>query len=419
VASTEGEAMAPLSHDALAAGRSTLATQFRRIWQSETGLGPILIGFAALVVYFYIRSPVFLSAGNVTNLFVQATIFILLGMAEIWLLLMGDIDLSIGYTAGISGGLAVILTNTVHHWPFEIALPLAILAGTLVSTLWGVICVYLRLPSFIVTLAGQIGLFGLLLYLIDSQGSTGGALPVQEEVLYGLVNNNLTPVWTWVVIMASVAVLSYLTVRGEQRRRSAGLDGKPVWLTVVKIVVLVGLGIWLVTVFNTNRSSFTDLRGMPWAVPIDLGVLAVSTFVLTKMKAGRYIYAIGGNVEATRRAGIAVNRYRILAFMLSGTIAGVAGLLYVSWLNGITNGIQGGQYVLYAVAAAVIGGTSLFGGRGRMIHAVIGGLIIATIANGMALINVSAAGLYMVTALVLLAAVVVDSLARRSAALSR
>ncbi len=154
---------------------------------------------------------------------------------------------------------------------------------------------------------------------------------------------------------------------------------------------------------------------MPFAIPIDLGVLAIGTFILTKTRAGRYIYAIGGNVEAARRAGIAVNRFRVLAFAFSGTTAGVAGLLYVSRLGGISNGIEGGQYVLYAVAAAVIGGTSLFGGRGKMIHAVIGGLIIATIDNGMALINVSAAGLYMVTALVLLAAVVVDSIARRSA----
>jgi D-xylose transport system permease protein len=157
---------------------------------------------------------------------------------------------------------------------------------------------------------------------------------------------------------------------------------------------------------------------MPFAIPIDLGVLAAGTFILTKTRAGRYIYAIGGNVEAARRAGINVNRYRLLAFVFSGFTTGIAGLLYVSRLNGISTGIEGGTYVLYAVAAGVIGGTSLFGGRGKMIHAVVGGLVIATIYNGMALINVSAAGLYMVTALVLLAAVVVDAIARRSNASS-
>jgi D-xylose transport system permease protein len=269
------------------------------------------------------------------------------------------------------------------------------------------------LPSFIVTLAGQIGLLGVLLYLIDSQGNTGGTLPVQEKVLYDLVNGNLDPLATWIVILVSVALLSWIILRGEQRRRSAGLEEKPMWLVLCKVGALVVAGIGLALIFNANRSNYTRLVGMPFAVPIDLGVLAAGTYILTKTRAGRYIYAIGGNVEAARRAGIAVNRYRLLAFVFSGFTTGIAGLLYVSRLGGISSGIEGGTYVLYAVAAGVIGGTSLFGGRGKMIHAVIGGLVIATIDNGMALINVSAAGLYMVTALVLLAAVVVDSIARR------
>ena len=303
MSTTSPDELTPIE-DATPGEGPQVMTQIRRLWQSETGLAPILVGLAALLVYFTIRSSVFLSAGNITNLFIQATIFILLGMAEIWLLLMGDIDLSIGYSAGIGGCLAVILTNTVHHWSIFLALPLSILACTLISTLWGVICVYLRLPSFIVTLAGQIGLLGVLLYLIDSQGGAGGSLPVQEKVLYDLVNANLTPFATWIVILASVVVLSLLIVRGEQRRRSAGLGGKPVWVTLLKVGVLLAAGVWLVLVFNTNRSSFTELEGMPFAIPIDLGVLAIGTFILTKTRAGRYIYAIGGNVEAARRAGI-------------------------------------------------------------------------------------------------------------------
>ena len=397
-------------------GRSAVMIQVRRLWQSETGLAPILLGLAALVVYFTIRSSVFLSAGNITNLFIQGTIFILLGMAEIWLLLMGDIDLSVGYSAGIGGAVGVIMTNTVHHWPWWIALILAVAVCTLVSGMWGVFCVYLRLPSFIVTLAGQIMLAGVLLFLINSQGNSGGSLPVQEKVLHNLVYGDFTPLATWITILAAVAILAWMILRGDQRRRSAGLEGKPMWLTILKVAVLAAAGILLIIIFNKNRSTFTVLNGMPFAIPIDVGVLGLGTFILTKSRAGRYIYAIGGNVEAARRAGINVNRYRILAFMFSGATTGVAGLLYVSNLNGISTGIEGGQYVLYAVAAAVIGGTSLFGGRGKMIHAVIGGLVIATIANGMALINVSAAGLYMVTGLVLLAAVVVDSVARRSSA---
>lgn len=390
--------------------------QVKRLWQGESGLGPILIGLIALVIYFEARSSVFLSAGNITNLFIQSTIFILLGMAEIWVLLMGDIDLSIGYSAGIGGAIAVILTDTQHHVPFWIGLPLGIIACTVISAIFGAIVIRLHLPSFIVTLAGQIGLAGVLLYLIDSQGNSGGSLPVQEKVLYNLVNGNFTPLATWIFILAAAGLLSLTIVRAERRRSSAGLENSPKWVTLVKVISLVVAGVVLAIIFNTNRSTFTTLHGMPFAIPIDLGILATGTWILTKSRAGRYIYAIGGNVEAARRAGIAVNRYRLLAFVFSGFTTGIAGLLYVSRLNGISSGIEGGNYVLYAVAAAVIGGTSLFGGRGKMIHAIIGGLVIATIDNGMSLINVSASGLEMVTALVLLAAVVVDALARRGAA---
>ena len=392
---------------------SGVTKQLRRLWRGDSGLGPILIGLVALVAYFQIRNSVFLSAGNVTNLFIQSTIFILLGMAEIWVLLMGDIDLSIGFSAGIGGAIAVILTSAQHHWPFWIALPLALVGCTVVSVIFGLIVIRLRLPSFIVTLAGQIGLAGVLLFLIDSQGNTGGSLPVQEKVLYDLVNGNFTPVTTWILILVSVGMLSVFILRADRQRRVAGLSDKPAWLAMAKVVGLLVAGIALAIVFNTNRSTFTTLDGMPFAIPIDVGVLAAGTYILTKTRAGRYIYAIGGNAEAARRAGINVNRYRLLAFAFSGFTTGIAGLLYVSRLNGISTGIEGGTYVLYAVAAAVIGGTSLFGGRGKMIHAVIGGLVIAIIDNGMALINVSASGLEMVTALVLLAAVVVDALARR------
>jgi D-xylose transport system permease protein len=399
--------------DGAVAPSASLQKQLKRLWQGESGLGPILIGLLALVIYFEVRTPVFLSAGNITNLFIQSTIFILLGMAEIWVLLMGDIDLSIGYSAGIGGAVAVILTNTQHHWPFWIALPLGLLACTVVSAIFGTIVIRLRLPSFIVTLAGQIGLAGVLLFVIDSQGNSGGSLPVQEKVLYDLVNGDFTPLATWIVILVGVVLLSLTILRSEQRRRSAGLEDKPLWLAFVKVAALVIAGVGLAIIFNTNRSTFTTVSGMPFAIPIDIGVLAIGTYILTKTRAGRYIYAIGGNTEAARRAGINVNRYRLLAFAFSGFTTGIAGLLYVSRLNGISTGIEGGSYVLYAVAAAVIGGTSLFGGRGKMIHAVIGGLVIATIENGMALINVSASGLEMVTAMVLLAAVVVDALARR------
>ena len=201
-------------------------------------------------------------------------------------------------------------------------------------------------------------------------------------------------------------------IRTSRKRHAAGLEAAPLFISVVKIVMLLIVGLALVWVFNTNRSTFVQLNGMPWAIPIDFAVLAIGTFILTKTRPGRYLYAIGGNREAARRAGVNVNRYRFMAFCADGFIAGIAGLVYSSRLGGLSDNIDP-TLTLYCIAAAVIGGTSLFGGRGKMIHAVIGGLIIAVIYNGMALLNLSPPTVYMVTGAVLLIAVTIDSVARR------
>ena len=214
-------------------------------------------------------------------------------------------------------------------------------------------------------------------------------------------------------------LMSVLTVTKDVARRTSGLDSVPTFMTITKVVAFGAVAVVLGIVFNTDRSTYTGLRGMPWAVPIVFAVLAIYSFILNRTKQGRYIYAIGGNAEAARRGGVNVNRYRILAFSLTGFTAGIAGILYASTLNGVSDAIPGGTLVLYAVASAVIGGTSLFGGRGKMTHALVGGLVIATIYNGMALIQLSAPTQYMATAIVLLAAVTIDSIARRSSAASR
>ena len=394
-----------------------LRGQLKRLRQGDKGLLPILLGLIVLVIYFEIRNSVFLSSGNLTNLFVQATIFILLAMAEIWLLLLGEIDLSVGFVSALGATTAVILLDNQFHWPWFAALPLAILVTTAIGTLQGFIIIKLRLPSFIVTLAGLLGWEGVLIFFVDRQG-TGGTIPVQEKVLYDLVNANLSPVWTWIFVLACLAVLIYLIVRRDQSRRTSGLDSVPHFVTIAKAVTLIIAGVVLVLIFNRNRGTFTVLEGMPYAIPVDIAMLAAGSFILTRTRVGRYIYAIGGNAEAARRAGVNVNRYRLLAFVFTGFTAGVAGLIYASRLGGISDNVDS-NLVLLAVASAVIGGTSLFGGRGKMIHAVIGGLVIATIYNGMALINMSAATQYIATALVLLVAVAMDAVARRGSTPSR
>jgi D-xylose transport system permease protein len=393
-----------------------LLGQLKRVRSGDTGLVPIVVGLLALIVYFQVRNSVFLSAGNLTNLSIQATVYVLLGMAEIWLLLLGEIDLSIGYVAALGGVIGTILVDYQFHWPWFLALPLAVIITTMVGALNAVLVIRLRLPSFIVTLAGFLVWQGVVIYLVDHQG-TGGAIPVQEKVLYDLVGGELSPVATWFFVLACVAVMGYLMVRTTLRRRAHGLQTVPLFLTVTKIVLLAAVGLVLILVFNSNRSTFIELRGMPYAIPIDLAILAAGSFVLTKTKAGRYIYAIGGNKEAARRAGVNVNRYRFLAFTCTGFVAGVAGLLYSSRLGGLSDSIDP-TLTLYSIAAAVIGGTSLFGGRGKMIHAVIGGLIIAVIYNGMALLSMSPPTVYMVTGLVLIVAVTIDSVARRGNGMS-
>ncbi len=399
-------------------GRTSAMGQFRRLRQGDLGLVPVLIGLLVLVIYFQVRNTVFLSAGNLTNLFIQATIFILLAMAETWLLLLGEIDLSVGYVSALGATFAVILLDQQFHWPWYAAILVAIATTTAIGTLQGFLIIKLRLPSFIVTLAGLLGWEGVLIFSIDRQG-TGGTIPVQEKVLYDLVNANLSPLATWIFLMASIAIFCWIIIRHDQSRRSSGLDSVATWITWAKVAALIASGIVLVLIFNTNRGSFTVLHGMPYAIPVDIVMLAGASFILTRTKAGRYIYAIGGNAEAARRAGINVDRYRLLAFILTGVTAGVAGLLYASRLGGISDGVDGGNLVLLAVASAVIGGTSLFGGRGKMVNAVIGGLVIATIYNGMALIDMSAATQFIATAIVLVVAVTMDSLARRGSTVTR
>jgi D-xylose transport system permease protein len=238
--------------------------------------------------------------------------------------------------------------------------------------------------------------------------------------MYDLVSAQLTPLFTWIFVLVMVGLMAFFMVRTYRRRQAAGLVVRPFYLIVVKVVSLAIAGVLLVLIFNINRGPFaTVIRGMPFAIPIDFAILGFGSFILNKTRPGRYLYAIGGNAEGARRAGVNVNRYRLMAFMLAGFTAGIAGLLYASRLGGVSDGIDGGTLVLYAVASAVIGGCSLYGGRGRMIHAVIGGVIIATIYNGMALVGIASAEQYIVTGLVLLAAVSVDSLARRGSTVLR
>ena len=212
---------------------------------------------------------------------------------------------------------------------------------------------------------------------------------------------------------AAVALAGALFLVRDSRRRASNLTAPPLSVTLLKIVVMAIAGVVVVLIGNTNRGVTVAVRGVPWVVLLVLVVVVAYSFLLGRTRSGRYFYAIGGNAEAARRAGINLSRIRVAAFVLAGFTAGIMGIIYTSYLGSISTGIQGGQLVLYAVAAAVIGGTSLFGGRGKMVGAVLGGLIVAVIYNGLELLGLGAAPQYIWTAVVLLAAVTVDTLARR------
>ncbi len=244
----------------------------------------------------------------------------------------------------------------------------------------------------------------------------GGSLPINNSVVNDFASGNLTPAASWVVMIALVGIVGFRTWIQEARRRNTGLIAPPASLTMLKIAAMGAAGVVIVLICNTNRGRLVPIKGVPWVVLIVLGVLSAWTFLLGRTKFGRYVYAIGGNPEAARRAGISLARIRTLCFVLASFTAGIAGIIYASRLQSVSTALDGGTLVLYAVAAAVIGGTSLFGGRGKALHAVLGGIVIAAIDNGMGLQGYSAAAKYVVTALVLLTAVTIDAVARRNAA---
>jgi D-xylose transport system permease protein len=247
--------------------------------------------------------------------------------------------------------------------------------------------------------------------------TSGGVLSVSNPVIFNLVNGNMTAIEGWITLLVVMVIFTALTLRREARRRSRGLTAPPVRLTIIRLAMATVAGVLLVLIFNTPRgTAAAPFSGMPPVIPAVLVVLVGATVLLSSTRFGRYVYAIGGNAEAARRAGVNLTWIRTAAFGLSGLTAGLAGIVYESRLGSIATDLDGGTYVLYAVAAAVIGGASLFGGRGKPVHALLGGVVIAAIYNGMGLLNMSAAVQYMVTGLVLLAALTVDRVARRGRA---
>ncbi len=398
-----------------------------RVRNGDSGVLPVLVGMVLIAIVFEAISPshVFLDPKNLVNLFQQSAVFMVLAMAECFVLLLGEIDLAVGYSGPLAGVIAVQLVQpSTTNWPWLAAIAGALLALALWGLLMGSVITRVRVPSFIVTLAGFLILNGVVLIALafgpfSGYPSLNGNSP-NQKALYDLMNGSgIDPTISWIVMIIIVGLLSVSLWLRDARRRRSGLVAPPRALTMIKIVAIAVVGVVVVAICNVNRANFGTVAGVPWVIPVVLGVFALWMLLLERTRFGRYIYAIGGNPEAARRAGINLARIRTIAFILCSVTAGIAGILYVSYLGGASNNINGGQLTLYAVAAAVIGGTSLFGGRGRVLHGLLGGLVIGGIYNGMFLLGLAVEWEFIVTGLVLLVAVAIDSLSRRSASVAR
>lgn len=414
------------SDDAVLAAPEVLAgslQEYVRAWLTRirsggSGALPIIAGLVVIVIFFQIEQSTFLTSGNIVNLLVQAAEYILFGAAEIFALLLSEIDLSVGYTAAVAAFIIAELIAPPVNLPWWIAILAALAVTGAFGALQGTLITRLGLPSFVVTLGGLLFMNGVMLELANvDKSAVGGVINIDpNSPIAKLVNSNMSPALGWIVLVVGLALFAAVSLSRAARRRSQGLSAPPIGITLLTVAVTALGGIAVVFICNLNRGGLTTVQGVPWVVPFVILILVAATWLLSRTRLGRYIYAIGANPEGARRAGINVARIRTAGFALCAMTAGIAGLVYEARLGSMSTSVQGGNLVLYAVAAAVIGGTSLFGGRGRPLHALLGGIIIATVFNGLGLMGVSDAVQFIATAIVLIAAVTLDSLVRRRAA---
>jgi D-xylose transport system permease protein len=387
-----------------------------RIRTGDVGSLPAVLGLIALVILFSVLRPsTFTTAGNFANLINQGVAVMVISMGLIFVLLLGEIDLSAGFTAGTSGAiLGVSITN--HGWPWWAGILACLGSGTIIGLTIGSIVTRLGIPSFVVTLAGFLALQGVQLSIIGE----GGTITINNKWIVAIDNNNL-PVWLgWVFfVLVSVGYAGFGYWRILSRRRK-GLSSLSLQVWALKSIILIVL-LGVATAYLSKQRALNkaaDIKGVPEVVILILVLLMGLTFLLVRTPFGRHVYAIGGNIEAARRAGINVVLVKTACFMICSTMAAVAGILYASRNNSISPTTGGGEDLLLAVGAAVIGGCSLFGGKGRVLDAVIGGLVVVVITNGMLLLGLADSSVEIFTGLVLLVAASVDALSRRRAAAS-
>jgi D-xylose transport system permease protein len=335
-------------------------------------------------------------------------------MGLVFVLLLGEIDLSAGFASGVCGAvMTVLLTN--HGWSWYTAIPAALITGLVIGFVLGFLVSKVGIPSFVVTLAAFLGFQGVLLVLLKG----GINVSVRDKFVLALANNNMSVGLSWTLAIISIIGYAALQFNRIRSRASRNLVTDPIGIVLLRIAAM-GVVILVATALLTKERSINpviiSVKGVPILAPIIAVFLILWTFVLGRTTYGRHVYAVGGNTEAARRAGIPVDRIRISVFVIGSFMAAVGGIVQVSRANSVDPNTGGSNVLLYAVGAAVIGGTSLFGGKGKVVNAVIGGAVIAVIDNGMTLLGYNAGTKYIVTGLILLVAASVDALSRRRAA---
>jgi D-xylose transport system permease protein len=361
----------------------------------------VLLALALIWIIFQVQESRFLTAVNLTNLVLQITAVGLISVGIVLVLLLGEIDLSVGAVSGLCAAIVAVL-NVKHGWSPYTAIAAGVVAGAGIGLLQGFLFTRFGIPSFVVTLAGLLTWQGAQLKVLGSTGT----LNITDPKITGLTGTFYSDSVGWIMAAIAIAAFALVTLGGRRRRIKAGLPAPAIASLAFKIVIVAAAIIASVAVLNSDR-------GVPLAALILIGFVVAFQYMVSRTRFGRHIYAVGGNAEAARRAGIKVNRVRVIVFMLASAMAAIGGIMAASRLLAVNQSSGGSDLLLLAIAGPVIAGTSLFGGRGSVWSALLGALVIGSISNGMDLLALESSVKFMVTGGVLLAAVIVDALARQ------
>jgi D-xylose transport system permease protein len=372
----------------------------RRLVQGDLASLRVILAIAAIWIVFELQNDRFLSATNLTNLFLQITAVGLISVGVVMALLIGEIDLSVGAVSGFAAAVMAVL-NVKQGWNPYLAIAMGILTGAAIGFLQGMLFTRFSIPSFVVTLAGSLAWQGALLKVLG----TTGTVNLSNSPITHLADTFYSPVVGWIVMAAGVGLFALVTLAGHRKRVAAGITTEPLALLVTRVAIVAAVAVVAILILNSDR-------GLPLALIILFAFVIGFQFLTTRTLFGRHLFAVGGSAEAARRAGISVTRIRVVAFTLCSSMAAVGGILAAARLESVNQSSGGSNLLLEAIAGPVVAGTSLFGGRGSVWSALLGATVIGSISNGMYLLALESSVKYMITGGVLLAAVVIDAVAR-------